>query len=53
MQKLREWGYPVTLVVVWMVTVAYTLSLMIASLDRTAPADEAPPAAAADTSPAS
>jgi hypothetical protein len=29
MQKVREFGFPVTLIVAWMVAAAYTLSLMI------------------------
>jgi hypothetical protein len=31
MQKIREWGFPVVLIVVWMIAAAYTLSLMFES----------------------
>ena len=31
MQKIREWGFPVALIVGWMIAAAYTLSLMIES----------------------
>ncbi len=51
MQKIREWGFPVALIVIWMVAAAYTVSLMIEAPDRTAP--EPPPAASASASPAS
>ncbi len=51
MQKIREWGFPVALIVIWMVAAAYTVSLMIEAPDRTAP--EPPPAARAAVSPAS
>ena len=29
MDKLREWGFPVVLIVAWMVAAAYTVSLLI------------------------
>ena len=34
MDKLREWGFPVTLIVAWMAAAAYTVSLLIAPPDR-------------------
>lgn len=36
MEKLREWGFPVALIVAWMFAAAYTVSLLIAPPDRTA-----------------
>ena len=38
MQKIREWGFPVALLVLWMVATAYTISLMIEVPRRPAPA---------------
>ena len=29
MDKLREWGFPATLIVAWMVAAAYTVSFLI------------------------
>ena len=29
MQKIREWGFPVALIALWMVATAYTISLLI------------------------
>lgn len=43
MQKIREWGFPVSLIVAWMIAAAYTVSLMIDTSDRTAPEQAAPP----------
>lgn len=41
MDKLREWGFPVALIVAWMFAAAYTVSLLIAPPDRAAaPAPE-------------
>jgi hypothetical protein len=36
MDKLREWGFPVALIVAWMVAAAYTVSLLIAPPDKAA-----------------
>lgn len=51
MKKIREWGFPVALIIAWMIAAAYTLSLMIDVTDRNAPAP--PPAATAPATPAS
>ncbi len=53
MHKIREWGFPVALIVIWMLAAAYTVSLMIEAPDRATPSQEAPPAASAAASPAS
>lgn len=45
MQKIREWGFPVVLIVLWMFAAAYTLSLMIEAPNRSAPANESSPPA--------
>jgi hypothetical protein len=37
MDKLREWGFPVTLIVGWMAAAAYTVSLLIAPPEKSAP----------------
>ncbi len=37
MDKLREWGFPVSLMVAWMVAAAYTVSLLIAPEKAPAP----------------
>ena len=43
MEKLREWGFPVALVVAWMAAAAYTVSLLIEPPDTTvAPVPERP-----------
>ena len=34
MEKLREWGFPATLIVAWMVAAAYTVSFLIDPTDR-------------------
>jgi len=34
MVKLREWGFPVALLVAWMVAAAYTVSFLIGPSDR-------------------
>jgi hypothetical protein len=52
MQKFREFGFPIVLVVLWMVAAAYTLSLMI-DVRRGGVAAPEPPPAEASTSPAS
>ncbi len=33
MDKLREWGFPVALIVAWMVAAAYTISFLIGPSD--------------------
>ena len=53
MKKIREFGFPVALIAMWMLAAAYTLSLMIEVPDRSAPAHESPPAAEAAATPAS
>lgn len=48
MEKIREWSFPVALLVAWFMAAAYSVSLMLGSpSDRPAPAKEAPPAAVA------
>ncbi|HTO95875.1 MAG TPA: hypothetical protein VMK66_02420 [Myxococcales bacterium] len=43
MEKLREWGFPVALVMAWMAAAAYTVSLLIGPPDAAvAPAPEKP-----------
>ena len=43
MERLRECGFPVALIVGWMVAAAYTVSLLISAPDKTAaPIPEAP-----------
>ncbi len=37
MQKIREWGFPVGLIFLWMVATAYTVSLMIEAPRRPEP----------------
>jgi len=37
MDKLREWGFPVALLVAWMVAAAYTVSFLIGPSDQVAP----------------
>jgi hypothetical protein len=53
MQKIREFGFPVVLIVAWIMAAAYTLSLMIEPSGRSAHAPETRPAAEASASPAS
>ncbi len=53
MNKIREWGFPVVLIVAWMIAAAYTVSLMIDTADRAAPAQSEPPVASAPLFPAS
>ena len=52
MKKIREvarqWGFPVAMIVTWIMAAAYTLSLMVENHDRTR-SDSAPPPAAAAT----
>ena len=42
MEKIREWCFPAALLAGWFVAAAYTVSLLIAPVDRNAP--EPPPA---------
>jgi len=53
MQKIREWGFPVVLIVVWMIAAAYTLSLTADAIDANTSAQSAPPAATATEYPGS
>src|SRR5260370_1087925 len=34
MQKIREWGFPIALIVIWMLAAAYTVSLTRAARGR-------------------
>jgi len=44
MDKLREWGFPVALIVAWMVAAAYTVSILIGPSDpAVAPPGNPPP----------
>ncbi len=36
MEKLREWGFPVALIVAWMFAATYTVSLLIGPADQSA-----------------
>ena len=47
MQKLREWGFPVALMVGWMFAATYTVSLLIGPEPKPAPA--AGPASISDS----
>jgi hypothetical protein len=53
MQKLREWGFPITLIAAWMFAAAYTISLLIAPPERTTPIDGNGPVAAETARPVS
>ena len=37
MQRIREWGFPVVLIVIWMLVTAYTISLTIEPSRRPEP----------------
>ena len=43
MDKLREWGFPVALIVAWMIAAAYTVSFLIGPVERSAPPDGTSP----------
>ena len=45
MEKLREWGFPVALLVGWFVAAAYTVSLMITPVEKVNPKPQERPAA--------
>ncbi len=45
MEKLREWGFPVALLVGWFIAAAYTVSLMIGPVEKVNPEPQEPPAA--------
>jgi hypothetical protein len=45
MEKLRQWGFPITLIAAWMFAAAYTVSLLIAPPERATPIDGNRPAA--------
>jgi len=34
MNKLRAWGFPVVLIVAWMVAAAYTVSFLVGPVER-------------------
>jgi hypothetical protein len=53
MQKLREWGFPITLIAAWMFAAAYTISLLIAPPEKAAPIDGNGPVAADTAKPVS
>lgn len=43
MERLREWGFPVALIIGWMVAAAYTVSLLISAPEKApVPAPDAP-----------
>jgi hypothetical protein len=44
MQTFREWAYPATLIVLWIVAAAYTVSLMIQVPQPSQRPPEPPPA---------
>jgi hypothetical protein len=44
MQTFREWAYPGTLIILWVIAAAYTLSLMIEVPRPSQPPAEPPPA---------
>jgi len=48
MEKLREWGFPVALMVAWMFAATYTVSLLIGPTEPT-PAPAGSPAAIVDS----
>lgn len=47
MERLREWGFPVALLVGWMLAASYTVSLMFGPMDQTRPQPPEPPGAEA------
>jgi hypothetical protein len=53
MEKLREWGFPVALVISWMAAAAYTVSLLIGPPDAAVAPVPEPPAVADSKLPAS
>jgi hypothetical protein len=53
MEKLREWGFPVALILAWMVAAAYTVSFLIGPPDQASPPAGSPPAVAGSEVPAS
>jgi len=53
MDKLREWGFPVTLIVGWMAAAAYTISLLIAPPDKASAPPPDPQSIAESNLPAS
>jgi len=42
MDKLREWGFPVALIVAWMIAAAYTVSFLGGPIEPCSP-DRGPP----------
>jgi len=42
MDKLREWGFPVALIVAWMIAATYTVSFLVGPIEPSAP-DRGPP----------
>jgi hypothetical protein len=42
MDKLREWGFPVALIVAWMIAAAYTVSFLVGPMEHSQP-DRSPP----------
>jgi hypothetical protein len=53
MRTLREWGFPVGLIVAWMVAAAYTVSLLIGEPEQAKPPTADAPAVAESKLPAS
>jgi hypothetical protein len=53
MDKLREWGFPVALIVAWMMAAAYTVSLLIAPTDKAGASPADPQSVAESNLPAS
>jgi hypothetical protein len=42
MDKLREWGFPVALVVAWMIAAAYTVSFLVGPVESQSAPERAP-----------
>ena len=53
MERLREWGFPIALIVAWMVATAYTVSLLIGPADQGAASVPETPGVAESHLPAS
>jgi hypothetical protein len=49
MRKMREWGFPVALIVAWAVAAAYTVSLLIKPPGQETPQDLSDPVVISDT----
>jgi hypothetical protein len=53
MQTLREWGFPVALIVAWMMAATYAVSLLIGPPEEATPIEPRTPAIADTAVPAS